>query len=135
MGFCAAATRFSSAELIHCLKIVSDNESVSQERITKHVGEELVANQLPVIDALVQEFYMIQAIANTMFSLPDDYRLLTQKYRFTVTQQNQLKRLLLRWRTLKSTCLSEEMAMGDFKNAKQLLMAIESELQPILFMC
>jgi adenosylhomocysteine nucleosidase len=133
LGFCAAASRFSGFEMIHCLKIISDNASVSQERITRHLGEELVANQLPLLDALLGELRKIQAISAKMYILPQDYYALTQVYRFTVTQQNQLKRLLLRWRVLMGSPVKQEMDISQYNNAKQLLAAIENRLQSIAF--
>ena len=135
LGFCAATSRFSSFELIHCLKIVSDNDSLSQQRLSKHLGEDLVANQMPVIDALIDEFHKIQRITNEMYALPADYFILTEAYRFTVTQQNQLKKLLLRWHALTGASLDKEFDIRQCKNAKQLLAAIEARLQLVPVTC
>lgn len=135
LGFFAAAVRFTSCEQIHCLKIISDNESMSHEMVTKKLGEELVANQLSLVDVLLNEFQSIQEITDKMYTLPQEYHLLTHTFRFTVTQQNQLKRLLRRWQVLKSCLLSEELEITQFKNAKQLLTAIEVRLQSMEITC
>jgi adenosylhomocysteine nucleosidase len=135
LGFCAAASRFSSFEQIHSLKIISDNESVSPARITKHLVEDLVANQLTVLSALLEAFAEIQAVTATMYTLPEDYPLLIEQHRFTVTQQNQLKRLLMRWRVLIGLPLNRELELNNFKNANQVLAAIEDRLQRIPFGC
>jgi hypothetical protein len=134
-GFCAAASRFSSFELIHCLKIISDNQATSHQHITKHVGEELVGNQLFVIESLLREFETLLDSVSNMYFLSEDYQLLTERFRFTVTQKNQLKRLLQRWRVLENTRMTEQLSMQDFKNAKQILHGLESHLQAKVFVC
>jgi nucleoside phosphorylase len=135
LGFCAAASRFSSFELIHCLKIISDNQTTSHEHITKYVGEELVGNQLLVIESLVRELEKLQYATTAMHALPEDYRLLTERFRFSVTQRNQLKRLLQRWHVLEQTQVAEHLPIQDFKNAKQVLLGIETHLQAKVFAC
>ena len=135
LGFCAAASRFSSFELIHSLKIISDNQSTSHEHITKYVGEELVGNQLLVIENLIDEFTKLQQTTMTMMVPPEDYRLLTERFRFTTTQQNQLKRLLQRWHVLEHDRVTEQLQIQKFKNAKQVLAALEAHLQTKVFVC
>ncbi len=135
MGFCAAASRFSSFELIHCLKIVSDNQTTSHQHITKHVGEELVGNQLLVIESLFHEFEKLQQVTMAMVVSPEDFQVLTEQFRFTVTQQNQLKRLLQRWCILEHTRVAELLPVQEFESAKQVLQALESHLQSKVFVC
>ncbi|WP_455210683.1 5'-methylthioadenosine/S-adenosylhomocysteine nucleosidase family protein [Kaarinaea lacus] len=135
LGFCAAASRFSSFELIHCLKIISDNLTNSHEHITKHVGEELVGNQLLVIENLLDEFEKLQQVSTAIVVPSEDYQLLTDQFRFTVTQQNQLRRLLQRWRVLEHVRFTEQFPLQNFRNAKQVLQALESHLQTKVFVC
>lgn len=135
LGFYAAASRFSSSELIHCLKIISDNQSTSHKHITKYVGEELVGNQLLVIESLLHEFDKIRRSAAVKIVPPEEYQSLTERFRFTVTQQNQLQRLLQRWHLLEHARVTERLPIQDFKNAKQVLLALESHLQLKVFVC
>jgi hypothetical protein len=135
LGFCAAAGRFSSFELIHCLKIISDNQATSHEHITKHVGEELVGNQLLVIESVIHELGKIQRATAPMDLMPEDYQFLTERFRFTVTQKNQLKRLLQRWHVVETKKITEQLPIQDFKNAKQALLGIESHLRAKVFIC
>lgn len=135
VGFCAAASRFSSFELIHSLKIISDNRTTTHEHISKHVGEELVGNQLLIIESLLHELEKLQCTNAAMYVVPQDYYLLTERFRFTVTQRNQLKRLLQRWCVLENTPVSEQLSLQDFKSAKHVLRAIESHLQSKVFIC
>jgi adenosylhomocysteine nucleosidase len=135
LGFCAAAARFSSFELIHCLKIISDNQFVSHEHITKYVGEELIGHQLLVIENLVNQFETLRHAIPDKHVLSEDYRFLTEHFRFTVTQKNQLKRLLQRWHVLENTSVAEHLSKYEFNNAKQILLGIESHIQSKVFNC
>ncbi|KPJ93919.1 MAG: hypothetical protein AMJ53_06285 [Gammaproteobacteria bacterium SG8_11] len=135
VGFCAAASRFSSFELIHSLKVISDNQATSHKHITKHVGEDLVGNQLLLINSLLHEFEKLQQTSMAMVVPPEDFYSLTERFRFTVTQQNQLKRLLQRWSTLEHTGVAKKLPLQDFNNAKQVLQALESHLQSKVFVC
>jgi hypothetical protein len=134
-GYCAAAARFSSFELIHCLKIISDNRLTSHEHINKHVGEELVGNQLLIMEDLLGELEKLQHSLPATHALSQDYRLLTQRFRFTVTQRNQLKRLLQRWSVLMNTSLTDYLPLQDYQSAKQVLLGMESCLQSKVFHC
>jgi len=135
LGFCAAASRFSDFEMIHCLKVISDNDSVSRQRVTRYVGEELVANRLSLLDALLDEFLKIREVVAQMYVVPDEYRSLTQTCRFTVTQQNQLKRLLRRWQVVIGSPLLQELDIRQFNSAKQILASIENRLKSVPYTC
>jgi adenosylhomocysteine nucleosidase len=135
VGFCAAASRFSSFELIHCLKIISDNRLTSHEHINKHVGEELVGNQLLIIEDLLGKLEKLQHALPDTHIFSQDYYQLTQRFRFTVTQQNQLKRLLQRWSVLVNTPLADGLPLQDYQSAKQVLLGMESYLQSKVFHC
>jgi hypothetical protein len=88
-----------------------------------------------VIESLVRELEKLQYATTAMHALPEDYRLLTERFRFSVTQRNQLKRLLQRWHVLEQTQVAEHLPIQDFKNAKQVLLGIETHLQAKVFVC
>lgn len=135
LGFCAAASRFSSFEMIHCLKIISDNQAASCELITKHVGEELIGSQLLIMENLLHKLEKLQQTAASMYVLPQDYRFLINRFRFSVTQKTQLKRLLQRWRVLENARVSDQIPIEEFENAKQVLLGIDAHLKSKVFIC
>ncbi|MFQ5351318.1 MAG: hypothetical protein ACE5EG_12825, partial [Thermoanaerobaculia bacterium] len=53
-GFCSAAARFSSAELIQVVKVISDNAAAPPERLTARRVEELIEGATETI-ALIAE--------------------------------------------------------------------------------
>ncbi|GMQ90217.1 MAG: hypothetical protein BMS9Abin10_0571 [Gammaproteobacteria bacterium] len=53
-GFCESARRFSPAERVHCLKIVSDNAAHTPGRVTAKAARRLIEARLDVIDRLLR---------------------------------------------------------------------------------
>lgn len=127
-GFYAAAVRFSTCELIHSFKVVSDNLMESSDKITKQLGEQLVGNHLTLIDEILKTMRRLQLTMEEMFYQPADYQALLAQFRFTVTQQNQLKQLTLRWNALKADSIFECIDISSLHKANQVLAAIKSQL-------
>ena len=93
-GFCAAASRFSTSELVHCLKIISDNPTEPSHRVTSALVRELLSAQLPSISSVVATLSEIRAELATINADPPAFPLLCERFRFTHTERNQLRRLL-----------------------------------------
>ncbi|MBI2192181.1 MAG: hypothetical protein HYU36_09365 [Planctomycetes bacterium] len=99
-GFYATACRFSTSELVHCYKVISDNPDVPAAQLTPSGVEKLMQEHLGVLDALVNGVAsQVQELASREADPPEMERYLS-RWRFTVTQCHQLRRLLRRWRTL-----------------------------------
>ena len=79
-GFYETATRFTTGELCHCLKIVSDNESTPATGIQPYRLSELIHNHLETIGAIVAT---LGKLADS-FVTPDlvEFQRLTCQYRF-----------------------------------------------------
>ena len=94
-AFYETAVRFSSSELILCLKVISDNQQTSIENIQPKQVAILIAAHLSAIEELL-------ARANTLTKLttipePKLFEQLIQSYYFTVNERRQLKSQLSRW--------------------------------------
>lgn len=94
-AFYEISTRFSSGELVQCLKIISDNESTPIENIAAKMVSNLIEAQLTTIDLILTELTKLAAIVAEPV-LPELAPIL-DRYRFTVNEQMQLKKLLSRW--------------------------------------
>ena len=92
-AFFATATRFSSAEQIHCLKVISDNQQ-QQTGQDKTAISNLISPHLPVIGAFVDK---LQTLNRQMCQLeidPADWRDILGQSHFSQTQQARLKTAL-----------------------------------------
>ncbi len=55
-GFVAIACRFASAELVHCLKVVSDGPNTELESLTPRVARRLVEKNIPAVEAVAEAY-------------------------------------------------------------------------------
>ncbi len=99
-GFYQAASRFNSAEFIHCLKIVSDNAERGTHNINKHMVTELITTKLETIVEFTNALAAQLARWNEITATPGIYAELLQRWHFSTYQQHQLKQLVKRWSTL-----------------------------------
>lgn len=97
-AFYETAIRFTTGELVQCLKVISDNEASTIVNIHPKQVSAWIAEQLPVIDALIKTLRNL-AESITILELPIFAELLEQMH-FTANEQLQLKNLLCRWQVL-----------------------------------
>ncbi|MGZ8190661.1 MAG: hypothetical protein ACXWTS_05465 [Methylococcaceae bacterium] len=94
-AFYETAVRFSSAELIQCLKVISDNKASPVENIQPKQVTALIAAHVLTIETLLTQ---LRNLARRV-TLPEPGSLeqLLQRYHFTASEKMQLKNQLSRW--------------------------------------
>ncbi|HEY8035058.1 MAG TPA: hypothetical protein VIF37_05675 [Methylobacter sp.] len=97
-AFYETAVRFSTGELIQCLKVISDNESLPAENIQPKQVASLIAAHVETINLLLAELSRLAKLITA--PEPKLFEQLTQRYHFTVSEQGQLKNQLSRWAAL-----------------------------------
>jgi nucleoside phosphorylase len=122
-AFYETAVRFSTSELILCLKVISDNQDSSVGAINAKQVSAYIAAQLSTIETLLLQTSAIAALM-TVPEHPLFYELL-QRYHFTAHQRQQLKNLLSRWNVLtdQQTLLMDDI---NLENAKEVLCWLDS---------
>lgn len=113
-GFCAAATRFATSELVQVLKVVSDNRLAPPERLTRSSVGDLIAGALPALETLVDEIRTLVAEVAERLAPPGQLAAFLDRWRFTVTQRRQLERLLRRLAVVND----EAVTPGTFDRAR-----------------
>jgi len=97
-AFFATACRFTSSELAHSLKVVSDNQDQTAVAVNAKQASALVAANAGMVEATLGQLSGLQA------ALPvaedPQWQELSQRYRLTASQQRQVKQLLARVRLL-----------------------------------
>jgi adenosylhomocysteine nucleosidase len=126
-AFYETSTRFTTSELIQCLKIISDNEASPSQNIQPKMVSELIAGHLSTIEKVLFELTALAKIAIEP-ELPEFDSILKQ-YRFTVSEQIQLKKLLSRWHLIKSHDCIDISA----KTGKEYLLALKQHLDQAEF--
>ncbi|MDD5580319.1 MAG: hypothetical protein PHY16_13690 [Methylobacter sp.] len=97
-AFYETAVRFSSGELIQCLKVISDNKLSSAENIQPKQVSSLIAEHVLTIKVLLAELSRLAELIATPEQKIFDQ--LIQQYHFTASEQLQLKSRLSRWSAL-----------------------------------
>jgi len=134
-GFYAAAARFQSCELIHSLKIISDNRQHTSEQITEKTTTAMIHDSIATIDSIINPLLELSSQLNAIEQVPPEMYDFMAQWHFTTYQQNELRHLLRRWHALS---LANKPSPHDFTNhttSKAVLVAIKIFLdaEPISF--
>ncbi len=134
-GFCAASSRFASTELIHCLKIISDNRANPAARIDEPQVVALLEARLPLIGQLIEQ---LQGLADELRQQQQPSPALPPflaHWRFSRYQQNRLQQLLQRWQALQPQHPPSTEAFATCRDSKAVLQALQQQLDamPIHF--
>ncbi len=98
-AFYEIASRFSSQELIHCFKVISDNQHTEIKRIKPaHISEWIYAARQPICDYIQALTLLAQACSSVETPY---YAELIQQQHFTHNEKIQLKSLLAKRAILK----------------------------------
>ncbi len=99
-GFYATACRFASSELIHVIKIISDNQQQPAEKMSESFVAELVKEKLTVIDQIAESLSSLANHLDNSNGTPDYYEQIIEQWRFTYAEKTILKSCLNRWHIL-----------------------------------
>jgi nucleoside phosphorylase len=129
-AFYETAIRFSSGELIHCLKIISDNELSPAENIQPKQVALLIAAHIATLEILLTELSHLA----TLITVPESalFGQLTQRYHFTVSEQGQLKNRLSRWTTLTQIQVPD-FDQNSVGKGKDILVWLDQQLSELEF--
>lgn len=129
-AFFETAARFSSCELIQCLKIVSDNLSAPGARLDPKQVSGLIRDSIGLLENLLDKLEeRLQSIAPS--EAPGFERLIRQ-HRLTVSEQIRLKNLLSRLSVLTGKTI-ETVDTGSIKTGKELLKNLEKQLDEVRY--
>jgi len=129
-AFYEIAVKFSSSELIHCLKVVSDNAESALENINEESVTAWVQARLASVEA------MISALTKLRGALPatgtELYKQVLRQFHFTATNAAKLNTLLNRWQVLSAGAVFDS-GEANAGSAAELLVWLESQIEKKLF--
>ena len=96
-GFYEMASRVGTAELIHSLKIVSDNAEQPADAINAGQVRQLIAARIEKIRLFVSALQALSRELAAVSAAPAEYQGFIDRWRFSQTQRIQLLRLLRHW--------------------------------------
>lgn len=99
-GFYDAATRCATTELVHCLKIISDNRERPAELMNVRQITSLVEARLEDLSAVLDALSDLAEVARRTAADPPELRAFLRRWHFTTSEARRLRRVLQRWQTL-----------------------------------
>lgn len=129
-GFFQTATRFSTAERIHCLKIVSDNPSEPVSRVSPGRVSELVEEHLGLIDGLLRTLATLAREVPRLPADPPGFAAIVERWRFSSTEKHRLRRLLHRVQVVSPEVEISPAGLESCRDAPAVLEALEERTAP-----
>jgi len=127
-GFCATAQRFASSELVHCLKVVSDNPQSTISSLDEKKISRLIEQQLYLVDEFTTTLQDLSAELASLRADPPYFADLLSHWQFTATQQHQLRDLLIRWQTLTPANPITVADLQNLRNRADVLIKLQQQL-------
>lgn len=128
---CATACQFSTAELVHCFKIISDNEANTAQSVSAAHAERLVAQKLDVIELIVRELNQLSAEMTRLRALPPELERFLARWRFTVSERHRLRQLLQCWQLRARGRQALSVEFDALTAADKVLALLEGRLQSL----
>jgi nucleoside phosphorylase len=129
-AFYETAVRFSSGELVQCLKVISDNELSPAENIQPKQVSSLIASHVLTVETILAELRRLAELVSTQE--PELFEQLIQKYHFTASERGQLKSLLSRWNVV-TNYLAPEFDESQLHRGKDVLFWLDQQISKIEF--
>jgi adenosylhomocysteine nucleosidase len=99
-GFYKSASCISTCELIHVLKIISDNQDQPARRTDKTVVSDLVANQMNTVNSIIDSLQELSRELAAINLPSSEYITCLERWHFSQYERTVLQKLLKRWQVL-----------------------------------
>ncbi len=125
-AFFEIAVRFTSAELIQCLKVISDNQENPSDSVNPKLAQTLIKQNVETLQQLINALLSLRQQLDDQE--PQAFQQLVQTTHFSVSEQNRLKKLLIRWEALTDS-QPLELQRSEFTSGKAFLKALEERIE------
>tara|TARA_B110000858_G_scaffold198514_1_gene266004 strand:+ start:18772 stop:19590 length:819 start_codon:yes stop_codon:yes gene_type:complete len=127
-AFYAEAAKYSTAELVQVFKIISDNLENPLSEIELQRVPGFIAGQAPQIVSLVEKMSALVERHNFSQRMPSQYHDICAKFRLTVNQKLQIKRLCQRFKALGQEEELRELANLKNIDASQIILRLSNHI-------
>ena len=132
-AFYQMAIRLGTAELIHCLKIVSDNTEQSAATVNADKVKKIITTQISTIESIIECLTPLATEISEIIAEPEHYQCFIDKWHFTQSEKIQLSRLLRQWAVRFPDEDPMQAAIED-KKGKQVLISLNEKIKNMEFM-
>ena len=113
-GFYSMASTVSTSEIVHCIKIISDNTQHSSDQVNPKAVQSMIGAALDTIDELITPIVQLGEQLRSNELTPDLLAECTNNWHFSVYETNQLRQRLQRLQLL-----APQLALGPYLRDKQ----------------
>ncbi len=132
-GFYETALRFSTSELIQCLKVVSDNGTSPADSLRADSVADLIEQRIGLVEILLEQQKQLAAVVEAPRT--ERFERFDRRWRFSVQQRFQLQSLLHRWTLLDPDHCPDPEQLADLKSGREVLMYLREKVEylPLIF--
>jgi len=127
-AFYQMAIRLGTAEMIHCLKVISDNASQTMSSVNASDVKQMITAQLETINDLVENLRTFSHELALINAEPEHYQTIIEQWHFTQSERRQLFRLLRQW----TTRFSDQEVLSTIdrhKTAQAIIRTLEDQMK------
>ncbi len=125
-GFYASASHFSTHELIHCMKVVSDNRN--EKKLDSRSVTEMITIHFDAVGSVVHSLLKLSENLRKRLIVPSQLDHFLRRWKFTVTQTHQLEKLLRRWAVIFPGTNPLETVVSDNNKGREVLQSLRHHL-------
>ena len=126
-GVVPTCIRFATSELVHVLKIVSDNNNSPADQISRQRIRVLVGQQVPLIEDLIRSLRHLSERQQSTKLPPAEFTEFVARWHFSETQTHQLREALRRWHVLRKN-QSILAAVEGLSTSRDVLRALQHKI-------
>lgn len=97
-AFFEIAAKFTSAEFIQCLKVISDNHQNPSHTVNAKLAQQLIEQNIDALEKLIDVLQHLRQHID--YPIHPNFDSLTQQIRFSTSEKTRLKKLLNQWDVL-----------------------------------
>lgn len=125
-GFIDITRMFADAELVQCVKVVSDNTDNPYSRINPERAQAAIADSIPMITSVAEHLaHLADNITTEKATILTEF---SKQWRFSVSQTVKLERLIQRHSVLYGSMQSIPSELGEYTSAKMVLQWLDNQL-------
>jgi len=128
-AFFNVASKFSSSELVQSLKVVSDNESESIERLNAKLLSELIQQNIQSLDIFISALLILQIQVIEIANTNKEYLDIIDSLHSTVSQRQQYRELIGKLMSLGAFNDLDKKKILEVNSMSQVLKALNNKLQ------
>jgi nucleoside phosphorylase len=132
-GFYQMAIRLGTAELIHSIKIISDNTEQPTSKVNADHVKKIIAAHIKTIRDLMNSLQLLSTETNAVTSEPEHYATFIEQWHFTQSERIQLLRLLQQW-PLRLPNDNVIQTVAELKTGKTVLNSLREKINTSEFM-